>query len=50
MYREGYGDKWALPVPVDRFGNLADVWQTLSDFMGFCNITQPPRIQQGLFT
>ena len=50
VYREGYGDKWALPVPVDRFGNLADVWQTLSDFMGFCNITQPPRIQRGLFT
>ena len=30
--------------------NLADVWQTLSDFMGYCNITQPPRIQRGLFT
>ena len=50
VYREGYGDKWAVPVPADRFGNLADVWQTLSDFMGYCNITQPPRIQRGLFT
>lgn len=50
VYREGYGDKWAVPVPAYRFGNLADVWQTLSDFMGYCNITQPPRIQRGLFT
>lgn len=50
IYREGYGDKWAVPVPADRFGNLADIWQTLSDFMGYCNITQPPRIQRGLFT
>ena len=50
VYREGCGDKWTMPVPADRFGNLANVWQTLSDFMGFCNITQPPRIQRGLFT
>ncbi len=50
IYREGYGDKWAVPVPPDRFGNLADIWQTFSDFMGYCNITQPPRIQRGLFT
>ena len=50
IYREGYGDKWAVPVPTDRFGNLADIWQTLWDFMGYCNITQPPRIQRGLFT
>ena len=50
VYREGYGDKWAVPVPADRFGNLDDVWQTLGDFMGYCNITQPPRIQKGLFT
>lgn len=50
IYREGYGDKWAVPVPEDRFGDLADIWQTILDFMGFCNITQPPRIQRGLFT
>ena len=50
VYREGYGDKWAVPVPADCFGILDDVWQMLSDFMGYCNITQPPRIQRGLFT
>lgn len=24
--------------------------RTISDFMGYCNITQPPHIQGGLFT
>lgn len=50
MYREGYGDKWAVAVPTDRFTALADLWATLGDFMRFCNITQPPRIERGLFT
>ena len=50
VYREGYGDKWAVPVPVGCFGNLDDVWQALRDFMEYCNIAQPPRIQRGLFT
>lgn len=50
VYREGYGDKWAVPVPADHFSNLADVWVTLEEFMRFCNITQPPHIERGLFT
>ncbi len=44
-YREGYGHRWAKPAPVDIFTNLGDTWQTLRDFMGFVNITNPPRIQ-----
>lgn len=44
-YREGYGDRWAAPAPVDIFTDLGDTWQTLRDFMGFVNITNPPRIQ-----
>jgi hypothetical protein len=49
IYREGYGDKWAMPVPADRFANITDLWQTLEDFMKFCNITEPPLIERGLF-
>jgi len=49
IYREGYGDKWALPVPGDRFLNISDHWQSLEDFMMFCNITEPPIIERGLF-
>lgn len=50
VYREGYGDKWAVPVPTSRFRNTADVWATLEDFMRYCSITQPPHIDRGLFT
>ena len=49
VYREGYGDKWAMPLPTDSFPNIADLWRTLEDFMRFCNITEPPLIERGLF-
>ena len=50
LYREEFGDKWAYPVPSDRFSNLPDAWLTLEDFMQFCNIIEPPFFQRGLFT
>lgn len=50
VYREGYGDKWAVPVPPENFPALQDHWETLYDFMRYCNITQPPVFQRGLFT
>ena len=50
IYREGYGDKWAMPVPMERFPNLVNLWATIGDFMRYCNITQPPNIRQGLFS
>jgi len=49
IYREGYGDKWAVPVPADRFPDMNDLWRTLEDFMLYCNITEPPFIERGLF-
>jgi hypothetical protein len=50
VYREGYGDKWAIPVPTERFRDTSDLWATLVDFLRFCNVTQPPHIDRGLFT
>lgn len=50
IYREGYGLKWAFEVPVDKFTNMNDAFQTLEDFMRFCNIVQFPRIRRSLFT
>lgn len=50
VYREGYGDKWAIPVPPERFPDILDLWQLLQDFMRFCNITEPPFIEKGLFS
>lgn len=48
IYREGYGDKWAVAVPSDAFPHLQDPWQTLQDFMQYCNIIDPPDIQRGI--
>ena len=48
VYREGYGAKWAYPVPADRFSHLGDPWLTLFDFLVFCNVVEPPDIQQEL--
>lgn len=50
IYREGFGDKWAVPAPIDKFTNISDLWGTLEDFMRFCNITELPCIERGLFT
>jgi hypothetical protein len=50
VYREGYGDKWAMPIPGDRFTNPADPWQNLVEFMAYCNVVGPPAIRRGLFT
>ena len=50
VYREGFVDKWAFPVSGDHFSNPYDAWQTLQDFMRYCNIVEPPMIRQGLFT
>ena len=49
-YREGFGDKWAIPAPGDRYTDTLDLFSTLLAFMSHCNITEPPNIQKGLFS
>ena len=49
VYREGYGDKWAVAAPTDRYTNTLDLYSTFEAFMQHCNITDPPRIEKGLF-
>jgi MoaA/NifB/PqqE/SkfB family radical SAM enzyme len=49
MYREGFGAKWAYPVPEDTFTNLADRARVLEDFLTAINTVEPPQIQMGLF-
>uniref|UniRef100_E6PG83 Uncharacterized protein n=1 Tax=mine drainage metagenome TaxID=410659 RepID=E6PG83_9ZZZZ len=48
VYREGYDDRWAEPVPPQTFTDLASMYQTCLDFMIFCNITLPPQINPAL--
>lgn len=50
IYREGFGDKWAMPAPVDRYTNTLDLFSTCDVFMQHCNITDPPKIHKGLFS
>jgi hypothetical protein len=49
LYREGYGDKWAIPLPDGVFTDTTNLMNMLGDFMHYCNITEPPTIQGGLF-
>jgi hypothetical protein len=50
IYREGYGDKWAIPAPTDRYTDINDLLSTLRAFMSHCNIVEPPDIRRtGLF-
>ena len=49
IYREGYDDKWAYPLPQDTFTNIDDKWQIFLDFMKYCNIVDAPNFKRGLF-
>lgn len=49
IYREGYGDKWAIPAPANLYPNTLDLFSTFDAFMRQCYITKLPIIQKGLF-
>ncbi len=48
LYKEGYNDKWAYPVPTDIFSNTDDHFEVLNDFMNYCNITDKPNFNKGI--
>ena len=50
IYREGFGDRWAKPAPMERFSVIGSRWTAFEQFMDLCNITDRPIIQAGLFT
>ena len=50
IYREGFGDKWAMPAPTERYGNALDLFSTCEAFLQHCNITGPSKMQKGLFS
>ncbi len=49
VYREGYADKWAITAPAEIYSYTQNLFLTFEAFMNQCNVTQKPRIQQGLF-
>ncbi|MDR1228393.1 MAG: hypothetical protein LBK55_05140 [Azoarcus sp.] len=48
LYREGYGDKWARPLP-EVFQGIQDSIQLLDAFMDYCIIVSKPIIDRELF-
>jgi hypothetical protein len=49
VYREGHGDRWAIPLPEEAFRDPDDRWALFEDFVGYCNIIEALRIRKGLF-
>ncbi|HEX7628231.1 MAG TPA: hypothetical protein VF354_04845 [Candidatus Methanoperedens sp.] len=42
LYVEGYMDKWAIPVPNDKFPDTTDIYKTLDNFFDYCNVIEKP--------
>ncbi|AFC99162.1 hypothetical protein Mtc_0392 [Methanocella conradii HZ254] len=43
---EGYMNKWAIPMPSDKFSNPNDLYNTLQEFFAYCNVVDRPRVNQ----
>ena len=50
IYREGYGDKWAVAAPADIYPNTLDLFSTFGAFLAHCHVTEPPNVQKGIFS
>lgn len=48
VYREGYEDRWAVPVFPDQFQDVSSMRQTFDDFCQYCNISERPPFQEEL--
>lgn len=48
LFREGFADKWACPVPDHAFRDTNNLMQTVKDFMCYCQVVDPPLIQYPL--
>lgn len=49
VYREGFGTRWAIPLPNEDFSKPEDLMVALDDFFTFCHVVRPPDIQGPLF-
>ena len=47
LYKEGYDDKWAYPLPRG-FNDPNDILRTLDEFMEYCHIVDKPKILRGI--
>jgi hypothetical protein len=49
LYREGYDDRWAFPLPPAMAACLNNPTDMLMSFMAYCNVTNCPQMQGGMF-
>ncbi|MEQ9453178.1 MAG: hypothetical protein RLN76_01125 [Phycisphaeraceae bacterium] len=49
VYREDFGDKWAVRINDEFCDDLSDLWSLLHGFYAYCNIVQPPNLRRGLW-
>ncbi|MDR1451360.1 MAG: hypothetical protein LBI57_03385 [Helicobacteraceae bacterium] len=49
IYKEGWGDKWAKPLP-DDFRDPSDIYATLDDFLVYCRVVVKPKFHRGLLS
>lgn len=49
LYREGYGDRWAVPLPPE-FHGREDVLNIMETFLDYCRVIDKPTIDRGVFT
>lgn len=48
VYRQGFADKWAIPLPA-QFTDPSNLVKTLHEFLRFCRVSHIPDIQQRAF-
>ena len=46
IYREGYGDKWAIPAPVARYTNTLDLFSTFEAFISIATSSTRPTFRK----
>ncbi len=48
VYREGFADKWAVPLPAGVFSDVSNLAVTLLEFFRYCNVRNIPDALPGL--
>lgn len=50
LYREGYADKWAIDVPLERFSDITNKLKVMEDFLNYCNVLEHPFLRPTLWS
>jgi len=48
IYKEGFADKWAYPLPAGVFTDTTDLVKTFLEFLKHCKVRDVPQVQRGV--